>query len=349
MSSLENITNEEISRRKFLALALVGALGLAGCKDKKSRLPLPVDTQRPETPDTSPEPSPQEDFHHFSGTLMDTEGNLVQGARVKLRVRNDFRAYEADSDQNGNYRILNVPNGDYVLTLENIPGFFNYEDSVKIISAHGDISRNFFLIGKHPILSTEYGDLLEMLKDVTGNRDGRSGTRPDSVQKVRRFDLAGRVKVFLDRQNSPFGSAGYAGSVESALNEWQSETGLPLFEETNLSRDAKIKFAYSGIGPNGFTQVLEYESRDGVSIIKKAKISIDNNLSLTDVKKVALREVGFVLFSAERYSKDDIHAIFKDPRNPNSISSTGITDDEARVLIAYYGLPIGEDLNPYRS
>jgi hypothetical protein len=348
MSSLENIANEEISRRKFLALALTGALGLAGCRRKKRRH-LPVDTQSPETPDTGPGPSPQEDFHHFSGTIRDTDNNLVQGARVRLRLRNDTRTYEADSDQNGSYIISNVPNGDYVLNLENISGFFNYEDQLKIISAQGDISRNFFLIKNQPILSTEYGNLLEMLKDVTGNRDGRYGTLHDSIQRVRRFDLANKVKVFLDRQNSPFGSAGYAGSVESALNEWQSETGLPLFEETNLSRDATLQFAYSGIGPNGFTQVLEYDSRDGVSIIKKARISIDDNLSLTDVKKVALRESGFVLLGAERYSKDDIHAVFKDPNVPNLISSTGVTEDEVRVLRAYYGLPIGEDLNPYRS
>jgi len=344
MSHLEDITNDEISRRKFLALALAGAVGLTGCRRKRRR---PVDNQRPGMPDTNPGPTPQQDFHHFSGTVKDTDNNLVQGARVKLRVMNDVKTYEAVSDQNGNYTIFNVPNGDYVLNLENISGFFNYEDPVKVISAQGDISRNFFLIKAYPILSTKYRNLLDVLKDVTGNRDGRAGTMADSVQRTRRFDLANRAKVFLDRANSPFGSAGYASSVAAALTEWQAETGTSIFEESSLARDSNIELSYAGIGQKGFTQVLEYETRNGVSIIKKAKIFIDNNLSVTDVKKVALREVGHVLFGAERYSKDDIHAVYKDTIN-DSVTATGITEDEARVFRAYYGLPIGEDLNPYR-
>src|SRR3990167_8564474 len=95
MSHLEDITNDEISRRKFLALALAGAVGLTGCRRKRRR---PVDNQRPGMPDTNPGPTPQQDFHHFSGTVKDTDNNLVQGARVKLRVMNHVKTYEAVSD-----------------------------------------------------------------------------------------------------------------------------------------------------------------------------------------------------------------------------------------------------------
>ena len=339
MTNLENLT-----RRGFLALSLAGALSLA-CRGKKRG--LPVDLDNPSTPDTPPEPQPQQDFHHYSGTIRDTDSNLIPNVNVKLRVRNDVRAYESASDSNGNYRIQNLPNGDYVLTLENIPGFFGYQDPVKIISAQGGISRDFFLIRSSPLISIDYRNLLDMLKDVTENRDGRAGTPADSVQKVRRFDLATKVKVFLDRSSLP-GSSGYAASVQAALNEWQAETGLPLFEETILAGDSNIRFLYANLGEIARTEILKQETKNGVGIIKKARILIDTNLSLSDVRKATLREVGTVLLGAKRGSKDDIHAIFKNPNNPNLILSTGITDDESKVVKTYYGLPIGEDLNPYR-
>lgn len=343
MSDLEKIT-----RRESFGLVLAGLVGAlsSSCRERDTYV---TDTDNPETPNTNPGPNPQQDFHHFSGTIQDTNNNLISGSTVKLRVRNNTKTYEAVSI-NGDYRILNIPNGDYVLTIENIPGFFAYEDPVKIISAQQDISRNFFLIRSSPLISTQYGNLLEILKDVTENNDGRTSARPDSIQKVRRFDLSARVKVFLD-SSSQLGSSGYSSSVQTALNEWESALGKnpqELFEETALPRDAKIEFSYTGIGENARTEIIETETKNGVSIIKKAKVLVDSSLSLTDVRKVALREIGTILLGAKRGSKDQLHAIFKDPNNLNLILSTGITDDESSVVKEYYGLPIGEDLNPYR-
>lgn len=337
MADLENLT-----RRGFLALSLAGAISLA-CKDKHHR--PPIDTDNPSTPDTGPGPNPQQDFHHFSGTIKDTDGNLISGARVNLRVRNSFTTYGADS-VNGNYRIPNVPNGDYVLTLENIPGFFGYEDPIKIISAQGEISKNFFLISaSQRLLGTTYRNLLDMLKDVTENNDGRDNDPADSVQKVRRFDLATRIKVFLG--TSP--PLGYAAKVQEALSDWATETGLSLFETTTDQRQANVEFSYSPNGQSSRTDILSQETVNSVGIIKKARITLDTSLTLTNVRRYSSRELGFVLLNAKRGSRDDLHIIFKDANNPNNLLSTGITDDEAKVVQAYYGLPIGEKLNPYRS
>lgn len=349
---------DSLARREFLRLAAFSALSLAGCRDKHHH--NPIDTDNPGTPSTPPGPNPQQDFHNFSGSVRDTDGNLISGARVRLRVRNSSLVYEADSNSSGNYVILNIPNGDYVLTLadpnspqNNFPDFFGYEDPVKLISAQGDISKDFYLIRSLPQLDSthvSYGrNLLAMLKDVTENNDGRTSLPADSIQKARRFDLSSRVKLFLD-PNLPLG---YSSEVQTALSQWESETGLPLFALEQDPRFAKIEIysnspLHPSNGQKAYTEFVRTETINGVGVIKKATVSLDNSLSPTDARRYSLRELGHILLNAKRGSRDELHAIFKDPNNPDRLLSSGISDDESRVVRAYYGLPIGERLMPYK-
>ncbi len=314
---------EKITRRE--AMALFGTVFgfIAGCRDKDHDRIVPV-----------PGISQDEAFHTVRGNVKDTDGIPIS---TQVSVAN---IGSSSTDSNGNYSISSVPNGTHQLIIDS-SGFFVYaDDRLRVDPSSGTITRNVRMIRREQLIGTVYRNLLDMLKDVTENRDGRAGTSPDSIQRVRRFDLGSKIKVYT-------GNSSLSTQSDLALRDWESELGRALFEFSNVI-DANIEFEYDATSQKGQTQVIKYDSVNGVGIVQKAKIILDNSLNSTEARKSALREIGHVLFGAERYSKDDVHATFKDPNNQNLIRATGISQDEVNLFNAYYALPIGENLNPYR-
>ncbi len=330
---------EKLTRRECIGFGVAALVSALSCKGKHHDIPAPV-----------PGISPDEAYHTATGIVKSTEQAQLN-ASVSFRPLSGNSVFADATDQDGRYLIHGIPNGDHQLSVIS-QDFFSYvDDKFRVGVSSGTITKDFYLILRQSLTGTDYASrsLIEFLKDITGNRDGRFwderfGTRPDSVQRVRRFDLSKKIKVYLG--NSP-------PEVQQALSEWESELGRTLFGPSTRSNgdDANIVFSYVQQGPVSQTEIRNFVPINSVNTIKKAIVSIDSSLSSADVLKAARREIGYVLFGAERYSKDDVHAIFKEPDSskPDIIMATGISDDEVKLFNAYYSLPIGEDLNPYRN
>ena len=263
---LEKLIGKEdkiISRRELLALgATIILFGSSGCGSGGSSSSggfIPTPSSSAQTPNLPPGVQPQSNYHNYSGSVKDTNGNPLY-ARVSLTQLVQSVSpiiFSDDTDGNGNYFIGSVPNSDFRESASVIatPGdFFPYGRDVQVISGQGDIGKDFVLIKREPIVSTVYRtnnqpDLLQMIKDISGNLS------TDPIQKVRRFDVSnGKITVYLDRNNA---SLGYISAIEDALTGWENAFGSGLFEETNLSGSAHIKFAYVSSAQIGTTSIIE--------------------------------------------------------------------------------------------
>src|ERR1700719_4637910 len=64
----------------------------------------------------------------ISGLIQDPSGLPVQNAKVEAENQPTLARYTAQSDERGEYHILGLPAGQYVLTVEQ-PGFRTYRQS----------------------------------------------------------------------------------------------------------------------------------------------------------------------------------------------------------------------------
>ncbi len=347
---LENSIKEYINRREFIKLGSTSLLlSFLGCGGGGGDDGVPH-SQVPGTT-TPPGPQPQTDIHDYSGIITDYEGNPLS-VNISLTQIDGFGnptgvVFSDFSDQNGNYFMDDVVNGDYKFDLNVPSNYFGFGKKLKIISSQGNINDNIILIRKEPLdVNNVYRDsnnnpsILEMIRDISGNK------LTDNVQRVRRFN--GKVKIYLDKNNAP---NGYLNSIDDALRQIEAQSGLSLFEEVNIERDSNINLVYdTSLGSKGLTQLLNSSSVNGVSIPQKVRIKIKDDLSQNVARVVTSREVGYALFGVERYSKDRNHVMFRDPNYSNTgdpLGGTFFNSDEGKALKIYSKLPIGLSLKDY--
>src|ERR671927_794393 len=65
----------------------------------------------------------------IEGTVTDTTGAAVPGIAVRVSSSNLISAQTAMTDDNGRFRILNLPPGKYSVTVEAEKGFAKFERS----------------------------------------------------------------------------------------------------------------------------------------------------------------------------------------------------------------------------
>lgn len=342
--NLDSLVETKFDRRDLIKLGGASLLlGLLGCGKAHHQTPIPI-PQQPGTP--QPGPQQQTNYHNYSGFVKDTDGNAL-AADVSLVQIDSFGnptgiVFSDATNSSGSYSILNVTNGDYNVQISLSPGYFDFKQRIRLVSSLSDVTEDITMIRKEAISSTSaYKNILDIVKDISGNRT------TDPVQKVRRFK-DGKIKVFFNRSSAP---TGYLASLEDALNDWEVQTGLSLFEETTIDRDSQLTMSYeSSIGGKGLTQLVNLDFENGVSIPGKVKVRIKNNLTISAAKTIFEREVGHSLLGVERYSKDRAHVMFKDPNYLNTndpLGSTSVTADEGKTVRLYRGLPIGLDLRNY--
>ena len=63
----------------------------------------------------------------IEGTVTDSSGAAVPGVTVKVTSPNLISAQSANTDENGNYHISNLPPGKYSVTVESVKGFSKFE------------------------------------------------------------------------------------------------------------------------------------------------------------------------------------------------------------------------------
>src|SRR5215207_5686097 len=63
----------------------------------------------------------------IEGSVTDTTGAAVPGITVRVTSPNLISAQTAVTDDNGRYRILNLPPGRYVVSVEAEKGFAKFE------------------------------------------------------------------------------------------------------------------------------------------------------------------------------------------------------------------------------
>ena len=65
----------------------------------------------------------------IEGTVVDSNGGAVPGVMVTVSSPNLIRAQTATTNEDGYYRILNLPPGKYSITIEATKGFSKYEQA----------------------------------------------------------------------------------------------------------------------------------------------------------------------------------------------------------------------------
>jgi len=65
----------------------------------------------------------------IEGTVVDSNGGAVPGVMVNVSSPNLIRAQTATTNEDGYYRILNLPPGKYSITIEATKGFSKYEQA----------------------------------------------------------------------------------------------------------------------------------------------------------------------------------------------------------------------------
>ena len=74
------------------------------------------------------------------GSVSNQDGEPLPWATVLL----ENTRYGVQTDENGNYRISNIPNGDYVVTVSYV-GFKTLSDKISITKKRKDIQMDFTL------------------------------------------------------------------------------------------------------------------------------------------------------------------------------------------------------------
>jgi outer membrane receptor protein involved in Fe transport len=65
----------------------------------------------------------------IEGTVIDTSGAAVPGASIKVTSKNMISAQTATSEDNGRFKVANLPPGRYTVAVESTKGFAKYEKS----------------------------------------------------------------------------------------------------------------------------------------------------------------------------------------------------------------------------
>src|SRR5262249_35330528 len=77
----------------------------------------------------------QSDLSTITGTVKDTSGSLVPGAKVGVRNEGTGITREAIANDAGNYTVSNIPAGTYTVTVE-ASGFKKYSRTGNLLDAN---------------------------------------------------------------------------------------------------------------------------------------------------------------------------------------------------------------------
>jgi len=304
-------------------------------------------TGPPNLPNGSPQSS-----HNIEGIVLGVDGNPISSQNVVFYDQNSLDSWNSDTDSNGSFLVKGIKervDGDLVVDKS---GFFPYTEGIGFVPASVDLQRLIYLIDEIGISSTfpEFKNIngdksfLQLLKYLTGNRDGESLTGGNDPTRFveswnKDFKSGERLSVTVDT-----GDVGRNRLVKDALYDLETVVGYPIFNIGNISnpnlgiRDSNsnnVTFPITHrttIGANGILGL------GAVSVFDMVIMELGRGISNNQLKGYVQRGVTMLLLGPNaRHSVDPTHVT----NNPN----TRISLDEANVLRAYLILPSGYDLS----
>jgi outer membrane receptor protein involved in Fe transport len=108
----------------------------------------------------------------IEGTVTDTSGAAVPGANIKVTSRNLISPQTATADDNGRYKIANLPPGKYSVTVESTKGFAKFEKSDVEVSLSRNSTVEVQLQPANVGASVTITDTSGAAVDVTANTTG---------------------------------------------------------------------------------------------------------------------------------------------------------------------------------
>jgi hypothetical protein len=102
--------------------ALAFAQGGSPLVDPSLTVPVVNEQSRPDKENRSEKPGESGSAGNLYGTVTDPNGGLIPNARVVLLDGNNSELQTAETDENGGYKIENVPSGTFTLAIS-APGF----------------------------------------------------------------------------------------------------------------------------------------------------------------------------------------------------------------------------------
>ena len=108
----------------------------------------------------------------IEGTVTDTTGAAVPGASIKVTSPNLISAQTAVADDNGRYKIANLPPGKYVVTVESDKGFAKFEKSDVEVNLSRNTAVEIQLAPANVGASVTITDTAGAAVDITNNTTG---------------------------------------------------------------------------------------------------------------------------------------------------------------------------------
>ena len=124
----------------------------------------------------------------LSGSIQDPSGRAVQTAKVEAEDQATMARYSTLSDERGEYHLVGLPSGAYVLTVER-PGFRTYRQSGIVLRLGGpDVARRE--AGGRPALPVG-----RCHRRRAAAADGQRGGEPERGRETDQDPAAGRAQL----------------------------------------------------------------------------------------------------------------------------------------------------------
>ena len=184
------------------------------------------------------------------GSVSNQDGEPLPWATVLL----ENTRYGVQTDENGNYRISNIPNGDYVVTVSYV-GFKTLSDKISITKKRKDIQMDFTLEenAEHLDEVTVSGKSKETKLETIGFAVSALNTKEVSLRNIQANELLNTTVGVKIRQNGGLGS-----NVEYSLNGL-SGSAVRIFIDGIPISTYGSSFNLNSIPPSMIEQIEVYK------------------------------------------------------------------------------------------
>lgn len=184
------------------------------------------------------------------GTVSNQDGEPLPWATVLL----ENTRYGVQTDENGDYRISNIPNGDYVVTVSYV-GFKTFSNKISITAKERDVQMDVTLTenAEHLDEVTVNGKSKETKLETVGFAVSALNTKEVSLRNIQANELLNTTVGVKIRQNGGLGS-----NVEYSLNGL-SGSAVRIFIDGIPISTYGSSFNLNSIPPSMIEQIEVYK------------------------------------------------------------------------------------------